>query len=232
MSGREDEPIGWHARDECYLGASWPTGEILQKLYSRFDDSWFLADIPQLDIGDEASCNEWAGFFCWLGVWDHPRLLEAGSHSLNASSPSPFRSEGCWPEYLSAHQEDFQCQNPRRSHGVSRRLQQACSIQHFTAIAENEIQRAYWACTISLPDIGARVIALTRVPACLVNSPLRAAPRKISRISCCFNSRIPDGSPFKLAANGLSRLHPQKSGCSGRPIHLMFEAGYPRCPWN
>lgn len=135
-NGREGEPIGWQAARECYFGASWPGGEILQQLYSSFDDSWFLADIPQLDIKDETSRNEWGGFFRWLGVLDHPRLNESESRPLTATSRNPFEGESGWPEYLSAHKEDFRCQNLRRSHGLTRRLREAHSIQHFTALTK------------------------------------------------------------------------------------------------
>lgn len=136
-NGRDDESTRWCAARECYFGASWPEGEILQALYSSFDDSWFLADVPQLDIKNETSRHEWAGFFRWLGVLDHPRLLESESPSLTAESGNPFEGESSWTEYLTVHNQDFKCQNARRSHGFSRRLQEAHSIQHFTALTKH-----------------------------------------------------------------------------------------------
>lgn len=136
-NGRDGESTRWRAARECYFGASWPEGEILQALYSRFDDSWFLADVPQLDIKNETSRHEWAGFFRWLGVLDHPRLLESESDFLTATSRNPFDGESGWPEYLSEHEADFRCQNPGRSHGVSRGLRKAHSIQHFTALTKH-----------------------------------------------------------------------------------------------
>jgi hypothetical protein len=134
---------GWHAAGDCYFGASWPdqNGELLRRIYEGFPDCFFLADIPQLELDELENRQEWAAFFRWLGVADHPRVI-ASERRIERGGAAPLENMPYWAEYLKAHDSDFWCPNLTAHHRYSRGLQSVHSIHHFAELVqEQDVQK-------------------------------------------------------------------------------------------
>lgn len=140
--GAPDGWSDWKKAGGCYLGRDWPGGEVLKGIYAGFDDCFFLAGLEDLGLANaRGDREEWAGFFCWLGVMNRPQVLSA-PQAVHRFSKDPFESSLLWSEYLTDYDEGFRCTNPGRSHGLSRSLSPVHSIHHFAdLVRENNAEK-------------------------------------------------------------------------------------------
>lgn len=128
--GLEDGWLGWRQAGDCYFGEDWPGGDVLERLLAGLDDCYFLADVPELGLDDRDDArDEWMQFFAWLGVRDHPVVLES-SGSIDRWAVDPFGGSLLWDDYKRSLRDQFRCRNPSKRHGSSRSLDPAHAVAH------------------------------------------------------------------------------------------------------
>lgn len=120
---------GWQMANQCYFGQSWPEGKILTTLFGNFEDCYLLSEIPLL-ISEESERQEWFSFFRWLGVMDHPRLVEVGRKLTHNQKPLG-KDLSLWVEYKQRYNAHFKCQHPTKDHKFSRWMGPVYTLHHF-----------------------------------------------------------------------------------------------------
>ena len=135
----------WKPAAEVYFSAYWTGDDDLETIYGSFDNVYFLEAIEELDglEGPERK-QSWYQFFAWLGVSNKPRVVEqGGKHSWqDAKSEHAFCECPLWDKYLSDFEEAFDCNNPHKDHGRSRRMEANWALDRFEEIvsrAKNDV---------------------------------------------------------------------------------------------
>lgn len=128
--GKEGGWQGWKPAGECYLGRTWPDGFALEQVFLDLDDTFFVREIPGLELETEDERVSWANFLQWLGVAGQPRVIAAGCH-IRATSEAPFGDHRSWQDYLEEHRRDFICTNSAADHGERRYLVDVHMLHHF-----------------------------------------------------------------------------------------------------
>ncbi len=129
----------WRPASEVYFSSYWTRNDDLEVIYGHLDDVYFLGPIEEIEGLKDPKCREeWYGFFAWLGVNYKPRVItaEGGWNWYKARAGHPFSGRRFWRRYIQAFETSFDCGNPRKNHGRSRRMGKNWALDHFEEIVE------------------------------------------------------------------------------------------------
>lgn len=136
--GNSPSEVTWHPAGSVYFSSFWTGNTLLEEIYGEFNDVHFMGPVPGLARSEAIDDKEiWYSFFSWLGVSAKPRIIEGRGSAFTFSSARlhhPFCTRAFWPEYLGKYEGNFECGNPTRNHGRSRRLGTTWALDHLEGI--------------------------------------------------------------------------------------------------
>lgn len=102
----------WMLASDVYLGEYWTGDKRLERLYSGFEDAYFLKAVPGITVKVEVK-DDWAKFWEWLGAARMPRLwnvpFRPGAGWLALRAKHRYVSSELWGSYVD---------QMRREHGT------------------------------------------------------------------------------------------------------------------
>ena len=122
-----------------YFPSSWTGSPALETLYGPFDETEFLMAAVPVDSDERAGAVE---FFKWIGVADHPRVLEAraaqrDTYMTSALYSHPHRGERDWREWWETP-EVLAVRLCPQDHPSSQQLRASFVLDRFHSISDSE----------------------------------------------------------------------------------------------
>ena len=122
-----------------YFGATWTGSEKLEAIYGPFGEAEFLAIDPPSD--DQAKQTE-RDFFAWVGVADHPRVLDAevdqkDVHLTENLARHPHRRLAGWDEWWTSP-EVAEARSCGQGHPSSQQVRRSYALDRFADLVRCE----------------------------------------------------------------------------------------------
>jgi hypothetical protein len=125
------------AAGTLYFPSSWNGSTALETLYGPFGRVEFLAEDAPVESDERAAA---IAFFMWMGVADHPRVLEARAEQRDtfmttALHRHPHKAELAWPDWWGSP-EVMEASRCPQDHSASQQLRASFVLDRFHELVE------------------------------------------------------------------------------------------------